>query len=54
MVAAGWIDKQIIDRVVNGSAGLMDATGKTLRLVQTWKHRLLCVCDGDWHGCTLY
>jgi NADH-quinone oxidoreductase subunit L len=30
----GFVDKQIVDRVVNGTAGFMDAGGKTLRLLQ--------------------
>ncbi len=33
--AGRWIDKFLIDRVVNGSAWIVDATGRTLRLLQT-------------------
>ena len=30
----GWVDKLIIDRVVNGTAWWIDATGRTMRLFQ--------------------
>ncbi|MGB4847385.1 MAG: NADH-quinone oxidoreductase subunit L [Saprospiraceae bacterium] len=33
--AGDWIDKMIIDRVVNGSGWLVEVSGKTLRLLQT-------------------
>lgn len=33
--AGNWIDKAVIDRVVNGSGWLVDFGGKTLRLLQT-------------------
>ena len=30
-----FFDKQVVDRVVNATAGVMDSGGKTLRLFQT-------------------